>query len=138
MNVQDIMQVEITTISPDTSVRAAAALMQALDVGILPICEDGRPIGVVTDRDIVIRLIPKAGLDADLPVSRIMSQPVLTCRADDCIRTVAAIMGDRQVRRLIALDDDGRIVGIVTVGDIARDADEALAGEILGEVVEFR
>lgn len=138
MKVHQIMRSTIVQIAPDTSVRAAAALMEMLDIGILPICEDGRPLGIVTDRDIVVRLMAKTGAAIDVPICEIMSQPVLTCRADDDIKVIAAIMGDHQVRRLLALDDAGRVVGVVSVGDIARDADEVIAGEILGEIVEFR
>ena len=138
MKVRQIMRKNIVQIAPDTSVRAAAALMEMLNIGILPVCKDERPIGVVTDRDIVVRLITKTGGGADVPISQIMSHPVLTCQVDDDIETIAGIMGDHQVRRLLALEDDGRLVGVVTVGDIARDVDERIAGEILGEIVEFR
>ena len=138
MNVRQIMRKNIVQIAPDTSVRAAAALMEMLNIGILPVCKDERPIGVVTDRDIVVRLITKTGGGADVPISQIMSHPVLSCHVDDDVETIAGIMGDHQVRRLLALEDDGRLVGVVTVGDIARDVDERIAGEILGEIVEFR
>lgn len=138
MKVHRIMRSNIIQIAPDTSVRAAAALMEMLDIGILPICENGRPIGVVTDRDIVVRLMTKTGAATDVPISQIMSNPVITCHAEDEIEKIAWIMGDHQVRRLLVLDDDGRVVGVLSVCDIARDLDEKIAGEVLGEIVEFR
>lgn len=138
MDVAKIMQSNVTKVSPHTSAHAAAALMETADIGLLPVSEDDRLVGVVTDRDIVLRLMSRTGAGADAPIGDIMSNPVITCHKTDSVEHVAGIMGDCQVRRLIVLDDDGRPVGIVSVGDIARDASETIAGEALGEIVEFR
>ncbi len=138
MTVIQIMKSNPSSVAPDTSARAAAALMAAGDVGMLPVCEDGQPIGVVTDRDIVLRLMPRVGASIDIAVGKIMSQPVIDCRMDDSIEHIAGIMGDHQIRRLIVRDDNGTLVGVVSLGDIARDASEIIAGEILGEIAEVR
>lgn len=138
MDVAKIMQTNVTKVSRHTSARAAAALMGAGDIGLLPVIDDDRPVGVVTDRDIVLRLMSRTGAGADAPIGEIMSSPVITCRKADSVEHAAGIMGDHQVRRLIVLDDDEQPVGIVSVGDIARDASETIAGEALGEIVEFR
>ncbi len=138
MGVTEIMQRSIAKVTSETSTRAAAALMEAADTGLLPVFEDGRLAGVITDRDLVVRLMSRSGTAADVPVGEIMSKPVVTCRATDSIEHAAGIMGDHQVRRLIVLDDSGELAGTVSVGDIARDASEITAGEVLGEVVEFR
>lgn len=130
MDVSRIMQSDVITVSFDTSVRAAAALMEACDIGVLPVCENGRPTGMVTDRDIVAKLVSKTGLDADVPVGEIMSQPIVDCSANDSIKHIAGIMGDHQIRRLIVRGDDGQMVGIVSLDDIARDASEVIAGEV--------
>lgn len=138
MTVNQIMQSTPSTVAPDTSARAAAALMAAVDVGMLPVCADGQPVGVVTDRDIVLRLIPRTEVGTDIAVAEIMSQPVIDCRMDDSIEHIAGIMGDHQIRRLVVRDDNGTLIGVVTLGDIARDASEIIAGEILGEISEVR
>ncbi len=138
MLVSEIMQKRVTAVGPDTSVHAAAALMADRDIGMLPVCEDGKPIGIVTDRDLVIRLLSNLGPVADRPVRAIMTQPVLTCRADYDVVRAARLMGEHQVRRLIVCDDQGRMIGTLSLGDIARDASEELAGQALGEAVECR
>lgn len=136
MLVGRVMHAPVTTVTPETSVRAAAALMAELDLGVLPVCEQGRPIGMLTDRDIVMRWIPNAV--ADSTVGPIMTPGVVTCRAEQTVQQVAHLMSDRQVRRIVVVDADGRIAGIVTLGDIARDASEELAGQTLGEIIEDR
>jgi len=138
MSVSGILQPSITKVTSETSARAAAALMEAADTGLLPVFEGGRLAGVITDRDLVLRVMSGTGAAADVPVGEIMSKPVVTCRETDSIEHAAGIMGDHQLRRLIVLDDAGEVAGIVSVGDIARDASEITAGEVLGEVVEFR
>lgn len=136
MLVQKFMQSPVTSITPLTTVRAAATLMKALDIGCLAICENDRPVGILTDRDIVIRWVPDA--DQDAPVASIMSADVQVCRSDHTITQAANQMGDIRLHRLLVLDGDDRLVGILTLGDIARDASEELAGQTLGEIVEPR
>ena len=138
MLVHQIMQTRVTAIGPNTSVRAAAALMADRDVGVLPVCLRGKPIGIVTDRDLVIRLLSNLGPIADLPVRKIMTRPVMTCRADCDIVQAARLMGEQQIRRLMVCDEGGCLVGVISLGDIARDASEELAGQALGEMVECR
>ncbi len=136
MLVSRIMRKPVTTIEPETSVQAAAALMAKLDIGILPVCDNGRPVGIVTDRDIVIRWASNAVSDS--PIARIMTPRVVTCRPDQTVQQAAYLMSDLQIRCLVVLDGSGAIAGIVTVDDIANDASEILAGETLGEIVEVR
>ena len=138
MNVDRIMQRHVATVTPQTSVRAVAAVMETAETGFLPVCEGGRPVGVITDRDIVLRLMSKTGAATDVPVGEIMSKPVIGCRRADSVAHAAGIMGDHQVRRLLVLEEDGTLLGLVSLGDIARDASEVIAGEALGEIVECR
>jgi IMP dehydrogenase len=138
MRVEAIMQWAVCAVGPGTSVRAAAALMRERDVGLLPVVEAGRPIGVVTDRDLALGLLPEALWAAERPVAGLMSRVVWTCRADETALDIARRMGERQVRRLAVVDAAGRLTGIVSLGDIARDASETLAGQALGEIVERR
>ncbi len=136
--VGQIMQRRVTVITPSTSVRAAAALMADRDIGMLPVCDAGRPVGIVTDRDLVVRLLSCVGPVADRPARAVMSAPVLTCRAEDDAIAATRLMGEHQIRRLIVCDEAGRLIGVVTLGDIARDVSEELAGQALGETVEWR
>jgi len=136
MLVSRIMRKPVMIITPDTSVHAAAVLMAQFRVGALPVCDAGSPVGIVTDRDIVVRWATKAVCDS--PVAQIMTRSVATCSADQTVEQAAYLMSDLQIRRLVVLDAGQRIVGILTLGDIANDASEELAGQTLGEIVEAR
>lgn len=136
IRVERVMSRPVSTISPKTSVRAAAAMMKEHGLGFLPVCVDGRPVGLVTDRDIVARWVPLVVYDAS--VDSIMTPNVITCLASQSVREAAHIMGDRQIRRLVVLDDTGAVCGVLTLGDIANDVSEELAGQTLGEIVELR
>lgn len=134
--VSRLMRKPVTVIDPDTTVRSAAALMRALDMGALPICKDMHPVGIVTDRDIVTRWVSRKASDA--PISEIMTHSVIACQADQSVECAAHIMADAQVRRLVVVDHSSRVVGMISLGDIANDADEILAGQTLGEIIEMR
>jgi CBS domain-containing protein len=132
------MSSPVITVAPDTRVRQAASLMRANDVGALPVLESCRVVGIVTDRDIVTFIL--AGLDngADRTVGEAMSADPVSCRDTHSIAQAAAMMGDEQVERLLVVDHKDRLVGMVTVGDIAVNASEVLAGQALGEICEDR
>ncbi|ABV92194.1 putative signal transduction protein with CBS domains [Dinoroseobacter shibae DFL 12 = DSM 16493] len=136
MLVSRIMRKPVMTVAPEASVQTAAALMANLDIGALAVVDDGRPVGILTDRDIVVRHAAKAGTDA--LVGTVMTPCVVTCRSDQTIERAAHLMADRQIRRLVVLDADNRVVGLLSLGDIANDASEELAGQTLGEIVETR
>jgi CBS domain-containing protein len=135
--VQRIMDAYVPRAGPDMPVRTVARLMRDHSVGALPVVEDGRLVGIVTDRDLVCRLLAD-GPDLPATVASLMSAEPITCTEDQSIAEAAAIMGDHQVRRLPVLDRDGRLVGMVAIDDVACNASERLAGEALGEVVEKR
>ena len=136
MFVNRIMRSPVTTITPDTPVQVAAGLMGAMGIGVLPVCKEGCVVGIITDRDIVIRWFNCAGIHE--PVKQIMTRDVVTCRADQTIASAAYKMADLQIRRLPVLDADGALVGMLSLGDIANDASEEIAGQTLGEIVEAR
>ncbi|MGB5558647.1 MAG: CBS domain-containing protein [Paracoccaceae bacterium] len=138
MELRKIITQPVETVGPDTSIRAIATKMRDLRIGALPVVHGERVIGIVTDRDIVTRLLPDLELVDGVTAAQIMSDVVRHCYLDQEIEEAAAIMGDYQIRRLLVLDHDQRLVGIVSLGDIAEDASERIAGEILGEVVEER
>ncbi|WP_099826949.1 CBS domain-containing protein [Oceaniglobus indicus] len=138
MRVRQVMRARVSVATPATSIHAVAALLKDRDIGMVPVMDNGRPVGVVTDRDLTIRLLTETGWSADGPVSRIMTPHVHSCGPDVDVVEAARLMGEYQVRRLVVCDSDGTLVGIVSLGDIARDASEELAGQALGEIVEYR
>lgn len=123
-----------------TTIREAAERMRTQNVGTLPVFRDDRPIGIVTDRDIVLRALGAPGfmLGPDTAVADIMSRDLITCLAEGEVVEAAALMGERQVRRLLILDPAGAAVGILSLGDIAEHVSEELAGQALGEISEAR
>jgi CBS domain-containing protein len=109
-------------IRPDDTVQEAARLMSDIDAGALPVGQDGVAVGLVTDRDILIRAVSE-GLDPTVATVReIMSSDLATCRAEDDAAAVARAMRARQIRRMPVLGPEDRVVGIVTLSDVARGA----------------
>jgi len=137
MQVKDVMSTEFTVISPDTTFEQAARLMRDGDFGYLPVGENDRLKGAVTDRDIVIRGLAE-GRDLDTPVSRALSEDIIYCYDDDDVDNAAALMEGNQIRRLVVLNRDKRMVGIVSLGDIARTCkDDRLTGRTEIGVVQL-
>lgn len=118
-NVDEIMSTGVRTVEPQETLRRAAMLMRDLDVGALPVCNGELLLGVVTDRDIAIRGVA-FGLDPDSAcVSDVMSGDVQFCTVDQDAQDVLRMMGEKQLRRLPVVDLDKRLVGIVSLGDMA-------------------
>lgn len=138
MHVREIMSCPVIAATRQTTVREAAAIMLRHGIGALPVLVDNRPAGIVTDRDIVVRLLSEPGPAGDRHVADAMTPEPACCHADHNIAEAAALMGDRQVRRILVLDRSGALVGILSVGDIAENASEELAGQALGEISEER
>ena len=134
MRVGEIMTSRVDYVSPSTPLVDVAREMGRLDVGAIPVVDDSGLRGIVTDRDIVVRAVAK-GLDLNsTPVMDIMTTPVITVTADTDVRDAAQLMKDRQIRRLPVVSDDGSLVGIISLGDVAVDtagAERALACEAL-------
>ena len=117
--IADIMSTDVRTIQPQESLRRAAQCMQELDVGALPVCDGERLLGMLTDRDIVVRAIAD-GLDPDQAcVSDVMSGDLEYCTADQDTEDAKRLMGARQLRRLPIIDANRKLVGIVSLGDLA-------------------
>jgi len=115
----DIMSTQVRTIQPQESLRRAAQCMQEFDIGALPVCDGERLLGMLTDRDITVRGIAD-GLNPDQAcVSDIMSPEVEYCTVDQDAEDAKRLMGAKQLRRLPVLDKDRRLVGIVSLGDLA-------------------
>lgn len=133
MKVSEAMSRDVRITDPDQSIREAARTMAEIDCGFLPVGENDRLVGMITDRDIAIRAVAQ-GLGPDTPVREVMTPEVKYCFDDEDIEHVAENMGDLQVRRLPVLSRDKRLVGVISLGDIAGEGDfdieatEALAG----------
>lgn len=138
MDVSAAMSQETLSLVPWASVRDAATIMRNRDVAALPVLDTAGPVGLVTDRDLVLRLLPRDGDVGSLPVSVAMTSDPVSCFADEDVAQAAAIMGEAQVRHLLVLDRAGGLAGVLSVDDIAENASEELAGQALGEIVEKR
>jgi CBS domain-containing protein len=118
MRVSEVMTRHVELIGPDESIQKAAQCMCDMDVGVLPVSENDRLVGMVTDRDIAVRAVA-LGKGVNTPVREVMSTDVRYCFEDELISDVADNMADQQVRRLPVLNRHKRLVGILTIGDLA-------------------
>lgn len=119
MKVHDTMSSEVRVINPDQTIKDAAAMMCELDCGALPVGENDRLIGIITDRDIATRAVAQ-GMPAETQVRQIMSGPICYCYDDQDVNDVADNMAEIQVRRLPVVNRDKQLIGIISLGDIAR------------------
>ncbi|MEJ7932064.1 CBS domain-containing protein [Ramlibacter sp. AN1015] len=136
--VADVMTRDVRTLTPSDSVVKAAQAMDELNVGVIPVCEGPRLVGVVTDRDIVVRGVTQGGDISNCKLSDVMSGHVRTVREDDDVDDVLGEMSSAQIRRMPVVDSKERLVGIISIGDIAAKGadDEADVGQSLGDISE--
>ena len=130
MKVSEVITREVETVRPDQPVQDAAGFMLSADAGSIPVTEGDRLIGMITDRDIAVRGIAK-GYGPDTPVRELMTDDLIVLRVDDDIEEAATKMSQAQVRRLPVIDQDERLCGIVSLGDLSREADTDCASEAL-------
>jgi CBS domain-containing protein len=135
MKIQEIMTANVECVSPEASLTEVANKMKALDVGFIPICENDRLVGTVTDRDIVIRGIA-SGRDINTITPRdVMTREIFYCFDDDNVKDVAEKMREREVRRMLILNENKRLVGVVSIGDISK-VEEKVSGKVLHDIAE--
>ena len=134
---KDVMTRHVEVIRPDATLKDAAAKMADLDVGVMPVCDGDRLIGMLTDRDITIRAIAR-GADPSTPVREIMSTTVRYGFEDESIDRARDAMTRHRIRRLPILDSNRHLVGIVSLGDLATEADTENAGDVLQRVSAAR
>jgi CBS domain-containing protein len=130
MKVTEVMTRDVQTIRPDQPVQEAASFMLSNDAGSIPVTDGDRLIGMITDRDIAVRGIAK-GYGPDTPVRELMTDDLVIVRIDDTVEDAASKMSDAQVRRLPVIDRDERLCGIVSLGDLSREADDDCAERAL-------
>lgn len=128
------MTTDVRTVSRETPIRDVASAMRDGDVGSLPVVEGGKLVGIVTDRDIVVRALAE-GRDPSTPVGDAMTSDVYSVRPDDFAFEAVRLMGDKQVRRIPVVNDDGSLAGIIAMADVALEMeDEREIAETLEEI----
>ena len=130
MKISEVMTSNVQTVQPDQTAQQAAEFMLSADAGSIPVTEGDRLIGMITDRDIAVRGIAK-GYGPDTPVRELMSNDIICAREDEDVEDVATKMSEAQVRRLPVIDDDNRLCGIVSLGDLARETSDESAHQAL-------
>jgi CBS domain-containing protein len=130
MQVQEIMTHGAVVIDPNTTIRDAGRRMRDHHVGAMPACESDRLIGIVTDRDIVVRAVAEAQSAGNTTVRQVMSESVFYCLDDDEVEQAAGIMAEHRVRRLPVLSRDERLVGMVTLTELVRSAPDVAKGAL--------
>ena len=134
MRCREIMTRELRTATRETTLQEAAAIMRDGDVGAVPVVEDGRLVGILTDRDIVVRCVAD-GKDASTPVGEAMTTDIFSVGPDDFVFEAVRLMGDKQIRRIPVLSEDGRLAGIISMADVALETEDDLEiAETLEEI----
>lgn len=133
MQVSEIMNKGLSTASLNDSIKSVAQLMKQEDIGAVPVIENDQAIGIVTDRDIVINCVAK-GASLDRPISDAMNRDVLCVRENDDVEEASRLMKDRQVSRVVVINESKRPVGMISLHDLTRFHDDSEKGEILSDI----
>ena len=134
VRVKDLMTPQAEVISPDATAEDAASVMKTLDIGVLPVCDEEGLIGILTDRDLVVRVLAAKRDPKAMLVGEAMTPSVVYCFEDDDVERAALVMAGQQIRRLPVLDRNRKLVGIISIGDIALQGQSQFGGEVLEEV----
>ena len=132
-SIRDAMTSDPTTVEPSTTAQEAARKMKSEDVGSLPIVENDRLVGVVTDRDLAIRVLAE-GKGGETPVSQVASKDVVTVDPQQSLDEAARLMAEHQVRRLPVCEEDGKLVGVLAQADVAQSGHDTLTGETVEKI----
>ena len=128
MQIRDVMTPNPRCVSPDDTIQNAARIMRDEDTGVVPVVQNGRPVGVVTDRDIVVRAVAENG-QLNRPVREILTSHLVSATPEMSTREAAELMSEHQVRRLPVVNRDKRLVGIVSLGDVSQREGLATTGD---------
>ena len=135
MRLQEIMKVKVECVSPRDTVQAAACRMRDENIGFLPVCDQSKKVlGTVTDRDLAIRVLANSS-PPNTRVEEVMTHEVVSCRPDDELRKVEELMAKNHKSRMVCLDSNGRLAGVISLSDIAQ-ADMGRASQTLRQVSE--
>ncbi len=141
MNIKDIMSKNVEIVFPDTLLHEVAKKMQASDCGSVLVGDNDRLVGVITDRDLALRCVAQSHDPTETTADQVMTKQILYCQETDTLEDVALDMSENKVRRLPVLDDNKRLVGIVSLGDLAvhsTDEHHRICGKALGTICSAR
>ncbi|MGZ2412824.1 CBS domain-containing protein [Sphingomonas sp. F9_3S_D5_B_2] len=130
MKISEVMTRDVQTVRPDQTAREAAGFMLSADAGAIPVTDGDRLMGMITDRDIAVRGVAE-GHGPETPVSQLMTNDIVAVRLDDDTDDVAVRMSEAQVRRLPVIDDQQKLCGIVSLGDLSQKGDDSAAEQAL-------
>jgi CBS domain-containing protein len=134
LRASEIMTKSVRTATREMSLREVAAMMRDGDMGAVPVVDGGKLIGIVTDRDIVVRAVAESK-SADTPIGEVMTTELFTVAPDDFVFEAIRLMGDKQVRRIPVVSTDGSLAGIIAIADVALEMeDEKEIAETLEEI----
>jgi CBS domain-containing protein len=134
VQLRDVMTRNPVTVDPSATIQDAARIMRDQDTGVVPVVENGRPIGVVTDRDIVVRAVAEGGEGMRRSVREIASSDLVTVAPDMSTKDAADLMAERQVRRVLVCEND-RLVGVASIGDLAvKERSDKRIGDTLEDI----
>ena len=134
--IREIMTSNPSTVEPDKTVVDAARVMKQEDAGVVPVTENGRLTGMVTDRDIAIRVVAEGRDPQSTPVREVASKDLVTVDPQQDLDEALRLMAQHQVRRLPVVEEDGRLVGVVAQADVARHGDDTKTGQVVQEISE--
>jgi CBS domain-containing protein len=133
--VRDVMTPQAEVASPDATVEEAASIMKTLDIGVLPVCDEEGLVGILTDRDLVVRVIAAKRDPKAVRVGEAMTPNIIYCFEEDDVNKAASLLAEHQIRRLPVLNRERELVGIVSLGDLAvHGTAPQVSGEVLEEV----
>ena len=137
MKIKEIMTKDVDVVRPNDTLQSAAHKMRERDIGFLPVCDGDRLVGVLTDRDLIVRALAE-GLNPDTMIGRdLMTAPIVYCFEDQDVEEAARLMEQNQIRRVAVVSrPDKRLVGVVSLGDIANKATKLTSAEVLHSVSE--
>ena len=137
MRVQELLKGNVVSVRADASIVEAARKMAEEDIGFLPVVDgSGKAIGTITDRDIVVRLLAKGGDVKNAKVEQAMTKEVVSVRPDQDVEKVADLMKERKISRVIVCDQQGKPLGVISLGDLAKRHEEGEVGRTMKEVKE--
>lgn len=133
--ISDVMTRVVEYVTPETTVQEAASRMKATNIGSFPVCESGCVVGMITDRDLALRVLAEGRDPATTRIEEVMTREVACCEEEDRVDDAVVMMAERQVRRVPVVSDGCRLVGLVTLGKLA-ETDCGVSGQVLKEVVQ--
>ena len=134
MKVMEAMHKGAEWVSPETPLAQIAQMMRNLDIGCLPVGKNDRLVGMVTDRDIICRGLADSSNPSKLTAENVMTKGIVYCKAEEDLEDALHIMEEKQIRRLPVIDDNKRMVGMLSLGDISHSVPRDLSGEVISAV----